>query len=103
METIAIFSDRLKKLRTKKGVTQRQMAELLNLKNERTYRYYEAGEVDPPTSKTQILADYFGVSIDYLLGRANFWYDADGRIKTMLPPDILNLDTDGAEAGSGEE
>jgi len=62
------FPDRLKELRKAKGVTQKHMAELLSL-TERTYRHYEAGGIDPPTSKMETLADYFGVSVDYLLGR----------------------------------
>lgn len=65
---MASFSDRLKELRQSNNVTQKQMAELLSLKSDRTYRQYEAGEIDPPTSKTKILANYFNVSIDYLLG-----------------------------------
>ena len=68
---MASFADRLRELRKTKGITQKQMAELLGLKNDRTYRQYEAGEIDPPTSKTEILADYFGVSVDYLLGRSD--------------------------------
>ena len=63
------FPDRLKELRKNKGVTQKQMATLLDLKDDRTYRRYEAGEIDPPTSKTKKLADYFDVSLDYLVGR----------------------------------
>lgn len=35
---MAAFSDRLKELRKQKGVTQKNMAELLSLKNDRTYR-----------------------------------------------------------------
>ena len=68
---MASFSERLKELRKAKGVTQKHMAELLSLKADRTYRQYESGEIDPPTSKTQLLADYFEVSIDYLLGRSD--------------------------------
>jgi len=37
----------------------------------RTYQKYETGEIDPPTSKTLALADYFNVSIDYLVGRSD--------------------------------
>ena len=65
------LSDRLRELRNKKGDTQKQMADLLGLKNERTYRQYEAGEIDLSTSKLLFLADYFDVSTDYLLGRSN--------------------------------
>jgi len=64
------FSDRLKELRKSKGVYQKDIATLLNLK-ERSYRFYEAGKVDPPTSKTVLLADYFDVSVDYLVGRTD--------------------------------
>ena len=62
---------RLKELRLARGATQKQMAELLGLKNDRTYRQYEAGEVDPPSSKTSKLADFFGVTTDYLLDRSD--------------------------------
>ena len=65
------FPERLKELRKTKGVTQKYMADLLTLKSDRTYRQYEAGEVDPPSSKAMRLADYFEVSLDYLFGRSN--------------------------------
>jgi len=62
-----LFASRLKESRKVKGATQKQVAELLSL-NERTYRQYEAGEVDPPSSKVVKLCNYFNVSADYLLG-----------------------------------
>ena len=68
---MADFAERLKELRSTKNVTQKQMAALLGMKTERTYRAYELGAIDPPTSKTRFLADYFDVSTDYLLGRSN--------------------------------
>ena len=46
------------------------MAEMLEI-TPRNYLRYEKGEVDPPTSKTMFLADFFGVSIDYLVGRTD--------------------------------
>lgn len=64
------FADRLKELRKTKNVTQKQIAELLSI-NERNYRRYEAGDVDPSASNTTKLADYFEVSTDFLLGRSN--------------------------------
>ena len=64
------FGERVRELRKAKGRTQKQMGEFLGL-TERTYRAYEAGEVDPPSSKAIKLADYFDVSIDYLLGRSD--------------------------------
>ena len=65
---MASFCDRLKELRNAKGVTQKAMADVLGLKDDRSYRLYEAGKIDPPASKTIKLADYFDVSTDYLLG-----------------------------------
>jgi DNA-binding XRE family transcriptional regulator len=65
-----IFAKRLKELRKAKGVYQKNVAEMLSIR-EGTYRAYEAGTIDPPTSKTIMLADYFDVSIDYLVGRSD--------------------------------
>jgi len=67
---MATFSDRLKELRKAKGVTQKQVADFLSIA-ERNYRRYEAGDVDPTGSTAIKLADYFEVTIDYLLGRDN--------------------------------
>ncbi len=64
------FGERLKQLRKDSGKTQKQMGEFLGL-NERTYRQYEANEVDPPSSKAIKLADHFNVSLDYLLARTS--------------------------------
>ena len=96
---MANFSDRLKELRKAKGVTQRQVAELLGV-TERNYQRYEYDLVDPAASTVSKLADYFGVTTDYLLGRVNHTLDADNNINANVPPDILGrvnytLDVDG--------
>jgi transcriptional regulator with XRE-family HTH domain len=44
------------------------MAELLGL-NVRSYQYYEYNEGYPEVPGLLFLADYFGVSLDYLMGR----------------------------------
>jgi len=67
---MTISTDRLKELRKIKGVYQKDVAKLLCIK-EKTYRCYEGGKIDPPTSKTVLLADYFDVSVDYLVGRTD--------------------------------
>ncbi len=58
---------RIKELRIKNNVMSKTMAELLSI-TPRNYQRYETGEVDPPTSKTIFLANYFDVSLDYLVG-----------------------------------
>ena len=65
-----IFAERLRTLRLCKKVFQKDIALLLDI-SDRQYRDYEAGKVDPPTSKTIALADYFDVSLDYLVGRSD--------------------------------
>ena len=62
--------NRIKELRQQNNIMSKTMAELLNI-TPRNYQRYENGEVDPPTSKTIFLADYFNVSIDYLVGRSD--------------------------------
>ena len=53
----------------------RQMADLLGI-TERNYQRYEHDLVDPAASKATRLADFFGVSVDYLLGRDK-WQESD--------------------------
>ena len=62
------FAERVKPLRKAKKVTQRQMAELLNC-TEQHYQRMEYGKVNLPSTTLIFLADYFGVTTDYLLGR----------------------------------
>ena len=60
--------NRLKELRIKKGQRQVDVARALNLSRQ-TYNFYENGKRDPDTATLVRMADYFGVSTDYLLGR----------------------------------
>nr|WP_312579615.1 helix-turn-helix transcriptional regulator [Sedimentibacter sp.] len=64
------FANNLKLLRNKNGLKQKQIADLLDI-TERQYQRYEAGTVDPPTSKLVKLSNYFNVSLDYLTGRTD--------------------------------
>ncbi len=62
------FSRNLKALRTKKGVTQQQLANTLRV-DKTTISKWENGLNYPNQDLQIIIADYFGVSVDYLLGR----------------------------------
>jgi len=59
---------RLKELRLENGITQTKLAEYLHTK-QNTYSQYESGHVQVPVNILILLADYYKVSIDYLLGR----------------------------------
>ena len=58
----------LKEERNKKKITQQEVAEVLNI-SQRTYSAYELGQTEPTIDTLCKLADYYNVSIDYLVGR----------------------------------
>lgn len=61
---------RLRDLREDRDLTQKQVAELLNM-SQTGYSKYETGENDVPTSVLIRLSRFYGVSIDYLLGESD--------------------------------
>lgn len=63
------FSSRLKDLRKSRGVKQSEMGEFLGC-TMRNYQRIEYGETDIPATTLMKLADFFGVTTDYLLGRS---------------------------------
>lgn len=62
-----VFSERLKELRKKRGYTQSELADILNIKRA-TIAKWETGMTEPRIEKLIKLACIFDVSIDYLLG-----------------------------------
>ena len=62
------FGKRLKALREAKGLKQREMADIMEIKL-RQYQRYEYGEIGVPLEVLNFFADYFHVTTDYLLGR----------------------------------
>lgn len=64
------LSARLNDLKTSKNLLQKQVAEGSGIPL-RTYRRYENGEREPTAATLIALADYFNVSLDYLVGRSD--------------------------------
>lgn len=64
------FSKRLSELRKSKKVTQKELADLLQVAV-RTVQYYESEEKRPDYEGLVKLADFFDVTIDYLVGRSD--------------------------------
>ena len=62
--------ERLKNLRIKKGLYQKDVAAVLGV-DRTTYVKYENGDSEPSYDVLSKLADLFNVSVDYLLGRSN--------------------------------
>ena len=65
-----ILAKRLKELRVSRRIYQREMAEVLGL-SFRGYQNYETGQSEPKLATLIAIADYYGVSIDYLAGRTD--------------------------------
>lgn len=61
------FTQRLKELRLENGMTQQQIASLLNIRQQ-SYTRYENGTGEPSLQTLIKLAEIFSVSTDYLLG-----------------------------------
>lgn len=61
---------RLRDLREDNDLRQRELAEILNV-SQTTYSRYESGELDIPSVALIKLADFYKVSVDYILGRTD--------------------------------
>lgn len=61
---------RLRELRLENKLTQKQVAEKLNI-NSVTYLHYEKDQREPPLSLLAEIAIFYDVSVDYLLGLKN--------------------------------
>lgn len=61
---------RIRDLREDADLTQTQFSAYLNI-SQRAYSHYENGTRDIPTDILIKIADYYDVSIDYLLNRTN--------------------------------
>ena len=65
------FSQRLKQLRTEKLVSMQNLADAIGLKNKGTISQFESGITVPASDTLIALANYFQVSLDYLVGRSD--------------------------------
>lgn len=64
------FPKRLQRLREQRGVSRRVLSELCGLNDKAVVRF-ERGERKPSPDALCAMADYFGVTVDYLLCRTN--------------------------------
>lgn len=64
------FGERLRELRKSKKMSAQKIADMAGI-NRRAYTYWESGETEPSHAQEDLLADFFGVSLDYLRGRSD--------------------------------
>ena len=114
-----MFRIRLKELREKAGYSQYSFADAFGI-SQSTIGNWEAGKREPNFDTMQRLADFFGVSVDYLLGRDSIpdgppapsrpgskWIPVLGKVAAGTPieavEDILDYEEiDAKTAASGE-
>lgn len=82
------FQNVFKSLRTSGGYTQQEIADKLNISRS-TIGMYETGAREPDYDTLELIADFFNVDIDYLLGRTDK--------TTTLPESIYYLNDDARE------
>ncbi|MDE7042392.1 MAG: helix-turn-helix transcriptional regulator [Oscillospiraceae bacterium] len=63
------FSERLLALRKERKLNQEEVVAEFDL-SIRSYRRYETGKGEPTLSTLWKIADFYGVSVDYLIGRS---------------------------------
>ena len=62
--------ENIRSLRLDRGHTQKQIAQMLGI-SQNTYSQYEIGVLNYPVDVLIKLADFYQVSVDYLLGRTD--------------------------------
>lgn len=62
--------DRIKDMRVDMDLTQKDIGQVLHCQRE-VYRRYECGQREIPISYALMLADYYNISLDYLVGRSD--------------------------------
>lgn len=62
------YNRNLKSIRLEKGLKQKEIAEILGI-TVRQYQNFELGKSNPTLDKIVKLAEYYNVSVDYLIGR----------------------------------
>lgn len=64
------FSERLKELRKERNISQKALADAIGM-SDTAIQNYELCTRKPSAETVVLIADYFNVSMDYLMGRTN--------------------------------
>ncbi len=86
---------RIRELRKQKGITAKKLGEAVNVA-ESTISLYENGRRSPDYDTLARIADFFGVSVDYILGREDegttsdpTWINVLGRVAAGIPIEAI--------------
>ena len=62
------FKERLKELRNEQKVSQQELGKLVN-SSKMAVSHWESGHSEPSIAQLIVLSDFFGVTVDYLIGK----------------------------------
>lgn len=82
--------DNLKKLRLQKGLSQQALADKLDISQQSVYKY-ENQITEPNIDMLKVIADFFNVSVDYLIGYSDCSHKIEEVQETDLNEDELSL------------
>lgn len=88
-----MIGKRIKELREKNNMTQKDLSKIIGV-TDRSIGYYESGQRVPPPDILDKLAEFFSVSVDYIMGRtdnSNFKDSSIGAAKTGKRSDAKEL------------
>ena len=64
------IGNRIKYLREEKGITQQELGNLVNM-TKMAVSHWEKGHSEPSIAQLILLSNYFGVTVDYLVGKTD--------------------------------
>lgn len=80
----------LKQLRLQKGLSQQALADKLDISQQSVYKY-ENQITEPNIDMLKVIADFFEVSVDYLIGHSSCSHKVEAVQETELNEDELSL------------
>jgi transcriptional regulator with XRE-family HTH domain len=96
LEAKQVLTERLALLRKGKNLTQQDIAEAIGVTRP-AYTAYESGSRKPEYDTLNKIADYYGVSIDFLLGRTSVPYMEGKQVGAVMDGRSDNLSEEEAE------
>ena len=78
------FGERLRQLRTAKGLSQMDFAKQIKI-SKSSVNMYERNEREPSLVTLEVIADYFNVDLDYLLGKSDYTSKYDWLSNSAIP------------------
>jgi len=84
-----VLQNNLIKLRQEKGITQKELAETINY-SDKVISKWERGESHPSIEAISDLAEYFGVSIDFLVGKSG---TVSREIQNTIELDVIKTES----------